>query len=124
MKKLIPPDFQIPEVLEADRFRLRMLKVTDVVKDYDAVMTSIDHLQGIFGVRSKWPSKDLTFEQDLIDLGWHHKEFQTRSSFAYTVMNPGESQCLGCVYIFPPTKSGWKRDRLGNMEVFGIAGKD
>ncbi len=107
MKKLVPPDFQIPEVLETDKFRLRMLKVTDVVKDYDAVMTSVDHLQGIFGVRSKWPSKDLTFEQDLIDLGWHQKEFQTRSSFAYTVMNPSESQCLGCVYIFPPTKSGF-----------------
>jgi len=107
MKKLVQPDFQIPEVLETDRFRLRMLKVTDVVKDYDAVMTSVDHLQGIFGARSQWPSKDLTFEQDLIDLGWHQKEFQTRSSFAYTVMNPDESQCLGCVYIFPPTKPGF-----------------
>lgn len=105
MKNLVTPDFKIPEVLETDKFRLRMLKVTDVVKDYDAVMTSVDHLQGIFGLRSKWPSKDLTFEQDLIDLGWHQKEFQTRSTFAYTVMNLDESQCLGCVYIFRPTKS-------------------
>ena len=47
MKKLVPPDFKIPEVLETDKFRLRMLTVNDVVKDYDAVMTSIDHLQGI-----------------------------------------------------------------------------
>lgn len=105
MKKLVPADFKIPEVLETDKFRLRMLKVTDVVKDYDAVMTSINHLQGIFGVRLKWPSKDLTLEQNLIDLGWHQKEFQTRSSFAYTIINPDESQCLGCAYVFPPTKS-------------------
>ncbi len=104
---LVPPDFKIPDVLETDKFKLRMLKVTDVVKDYDAVITSVNHLQGIFGPRSKWPSKDLTFEQDLIDLGWHQKEFQIRSSFAYTVMNPGESQCLGCIYIFPSTKSGF-----------------
>jgi len=103
-KPFVPPDFQVPEKLETDKFRLRMLKVADVVKDYDAVMTSVDHLQGIFGPRSKWPSKDLTFEQDLIDLGWHQKEFQTRSSFAYTVMNLDENQCLGCMYIFQPRK--------------------
>lgn len=104
---LVPHDFTVPLVLETDKFRLRILKVTDVVKDYEAVMTSIDHLQGLFGPRSAWPPEDLTFEQDLIDLGWHQKEFQMRSSFAYTVMNPDESQCLGCVYIFPPTKSNF-----------------
>lgn len=103
MGTLVPRDFNTPEVLETDKFRLRMLKVTDVVKDYDAVMTSVDHLQGIFGPRSKWPSKDLTFEQDLIDLGWHQKEFQRRTSFAYTVMNLDESQCLGYVYLLPPS---------------------
>lgn len=108
MHKIVPPDFKIPEVLETDKFRLRMLTVNDVVKDYNAVMTSIDHLQGIFGPRSKWPSPDLTFEQDLIDLGWHQKEFQTHSSFAYTVMSLDESQCLGCMYIFPSTKEDYE----------------
>jgi hypothetical protein len=103
-KPFVPQDFKVPEKLETDKFRLRMLKVTDVVKDYDAVMTSVEHLQGIFGSRSKWPTKDLTFEQDLIDLGWHQKEYQTRSSFAYTVLNLDENQCLGCMYIFHPTK--------------------
>lgn len=110
MKKIIPLDFQIPEVLETNKFRLRILKVSDVVKDYDAVMTSIEHLQGIFGPRSQWPSSDLTFEQDLIDLGWHQKEFQARSSFAYTVMNLQESQCLGCVYIFPTDKFDYEAE--------------
>ena len=100
-KPFIPDSFQAPEKLETNTFRLRMLTVNDVVKDYDAVMTSIDHLQGVFGQRSKWPSKELTLEQDLIDLGWHQKEFQQRTSFAYTVMNLDESQCLGCVYLFP-----------------------
>ena len=97
--QFIPKDFQIPEILENDHFRIRMLTVNDVVKDYDAVMTSINHLQGVFGPKSKWPSKDLTLEQDLIDLGWHQKEFQRRSSFAYTVVKKDESECLGCIYI-------------------------
>jgi hypothetical protein len=97
----VPENFQVPEKLETDTFRLRQLTVNDVVKDYDAVMTSIDHLQAVFGKHSTWPSKELTLEQDLIDLGWHEKEFQQRTSFAYTVMNLDESQCLGCVYLLP-----------------------
>ena len=100
----VPTNFNIPDTLENQYFRIRMLTVNDVVKDYDAVMTSIDHLQGVFGPQSKWPSKDLTLEQDLIDLGWHQKEFQRRSSFAYTVVSLDESQVIGCLYIFPTNK--------------------
>jgi hypothetical protein len=103
----VPADFSVPETLETADFRLRMLTVNDVVKDYEAVMTSVDHLRGVFGPQSTWPRPDLTFEQDLIDLGWHQKEFQRRSSFAYTVMDPSETTCLGCVYIDPTEKRGY-----------------
>lgn len=97
----IPVGFKIPEKLENEHFLIRMLTVNDLIKDYEAVMTSIEHLRGVFGPDSTWPSKDLTLEQDLIDLGWHQKEFQKRSSFAYTVMTPDEYQCMGCIYIYP-----------------------
>jgi len=107
---LVPEDFKVPEKLETDKFRLRMLTIHDLDKDYDAVMSSIDHLQGVFGDRSKWPSPDLTKDQDLIDLGWHQKEFQLRSSFAYTVMSLDESECLGCIYIFPSTDPGFEAE--------------
>jgi hypothetical protein len=102
-KKFIPTDYKIPEALETDRFRLRMLTVKDVKLDYDAVMTSIEYLQKTkpFGTNHKWPTKDLSFEQDLIDLGWHQKEFQKKSSFAFTVMTLDEAECLGCMYIYP-----------------------
>lgn len=102
-KPLVQPDFEVPEVLETDKFRLRMLTVKDLELDYDAVMTSIDHLQKTmpFGPKLKWPTKELTLEQDLIDLGWLQKEFQRRTSFTYTVMNLDETECLGCVYIYP-----------------------
>ena len=49
----IPKDFKIPEGFSTDKFKIRMLKVTDVVKDYDAVMTSLDHLYGVFGPNHK-----------------------------------------------------------------------
>ncbi|MEI8143029.1 MAG: GNAT family N-acetyltransferase [Candidatus Berkelbacteria bacterium] len=105
-KPLVDLNFQIPEKLETDQFRLRMLTINDVAKDYDAVMTSVQHLQNTFDDNA-WPSPDLTFEQDLIDLGWHQKEFQKRSSFAYTMMSLDESQCLGCVYIYPTDTPGF-----------------
>jgi hypothetical protein len=101
MTAFVPPGFQVPECFEHEQFVLRPLLISDVVKDYDAVMTSVDHLRGVSGPESTWPSPDLSFEQDLIDLGWHHKEFQKRSSFAYTVVKSDESQCLGCVYLYP-----------------------
>jgi hypothetical protein len=101
----VPPEFKVPERLETKELRLRMLTVNDVVKDYDAVMTSVEHLKKVFPGGS-WPD-GLTFEQDLIDLGWHQKEFQRRRSFAYTVVTPSESVVTGCVYIHPTRKLGY-----------------
>lgn len=105
MAQFVPRDFQVPAVLETEEFRLRMLSIHDVVKDFDAVMTSVDHLRTIWP-GGKWP-QGLTLEQNLIDLGWHQKEFQTRRSFAYTVVSLSEEAVLGCVYIEPTRKSGF-----------------
>lgn len=79
----------MPKTLETPHFRLRPLTIHDVVKDYDAMMS-----RGAITAR-------LTLEQNLIDLGWHQKEFQRRSSFTYTVMALDEQRCLGCVYFYP-----------------------
>ena len=88
--RFLPPDFDVPELLETDRFRIRPLTIHDVVKDYDAVMTSREHLWDQFGQAWGWPSEDLTLEQDLIEVAWHQREAQRRSSFAYVVMRPDE----------------------------------
>lgn len=101
----VPKDFSVPAMLETAEFRLRMLTVHDVVKDFDAVMTSVDHLKTIWP-GGKWPT-GLTLEQNLIDLGWHQKEFQIRRSFAYTVVSLSEEMVKGCVYIEPSHKSGY-----------------
>ena len=101
----VPEDFKVPEKLETTEFRLRMLTVNDVVKDFDAVTTSVEHLKNIWPGET-WP-EGLTLEQNLIDLGWHQKEFQTRRSFAYTVVSLSETSVKGCVYIEPTRKSGY-----------------
>ena len=100
----VPQDFDVPKSLETDEFRLRMLTVNDVVKDFDAVVTSTEHLGTVWPEKT-WP-RGLTLEQNLIDLGWHQKEFQMRRSFAYTVVSLCESTVKGCVYIEPTLKDG------------------
>jgi hypothetical protein len=104
--RFLLPDFEVPELLETSRFRLRPLTIHDLVRDYDAVMTSREHLWEQFGQAWRWPPEHLTLEQDLIDLAWHQKEAQRRSSFAYVVMRPDERVQLGCVYIVPSHKPG------------------
>ena len=105
LRPIVPEGFEVPAVLEHPRFRLRMLTVHDLIKDYDAVMTSVAHLQATYSAisGSDWPA-GLTLEDDLIDLGWHQREFTLGTSFAYTVMAPDESRCLGCLYINPTRK--------------------
>jgi hypothetical protein len=107
MTRFVPEGLTIPVGMETDEFRIRMLTVNDVVKDYDAVMSSVGHLRGVFGPGSSWPAADLSLEQDLIDLGWHQKEFQLGRAFAYTVVSRDESRCLGCVYVDPSEKVGY-----------------
>ena len=104
MPPFLPSDFQVPATLETDAFRLRMLTIHDVVKDFDAVMSSVEHLVDIWP-GSGWPV-GLTVEQNLVDLGWHQGEFERRTSFAFTVVTLDERRVVGCVYINPTRKRG------------------
>jgi hypothetical protein len=103
---LVPEDFQAPPRFDGAGFHLRMLSVHDVVKDYAAVMESEARLVGFMDPHGEWP-RGLTVEENLIDLGWHQREFTLRHSFAYTVMNDDESRCLGCCYIYPSDRPGY-----------------
>lgn len=105
MPRLVPRDFALPVPVETARFRIRPITVHDVVKDYDAVMTSKEHLRA--HLPWDWPPDDLSLEQDLIDLGWHQKEWQMKTSFDLAVMNPDESRLLGCLYVDPTEKAGY-----------------
>lgn len=106
MARFVSPDFDVPAGLKTDTFRLRMLSIHDVVKDFAAVTASADVLKAMFPTWGGWP-EGLTIEQNLIDLGWHQKEFQRRNSFAYTVVSPDEETVTGCVYVVPATRKGY-----------------
>jgi hypothetical protein len=98
-KPFVPEDFEIPATLENPHFRLRMLSVADVHKDYEAVIESRDLLHRM---GSTWPSEDFTLADNLADLEMHQMQFLNREAFAYTVVSLDEGRVLGCVYINPP----------------------
>ena len=105
MLNFVPSEFSIPEKMETEEYRLRMLSIDDVEKDFEAVTSSADHVSNVWP-DSNWPD-GLTLRQNLIDLGWHEKEFQNKTSFAYTMVTLDESRVLGCVYFHPTTKSDY-----------------
>lgn len=104
-RQFVPEEFTVPSELITANFTLRMLSVDDVEKDFEAVTSSAERLRKVWP-DSGWPD-GLTLRQNLVDLGWHEKEFQNRTSFAYTMVAPDESQVLGCVYFYPTDKAGY-----------------
>lgn len=105
-KPFVPDEFEVPETVETESFRMRMLSPDELDLDYEAVTSSLEYLKGVSTppMCGDWPPSNLTKEQDLNDLMRHKEKHLAREIFAYTILNNDESQCLGCVYIFPSTK--------------------
>jgi hypothetical protein len=94
-----PANAPIPDKKQTERLLLRPLRAADVDLDYDAVMTSAAMLRQ--WSQSSWPADDFTLAENLDDLQRHEREHIERKAFTYTVMEPDETRCLGCVYITP-----------------------
>ena len=85
-RPIVTNDFKVPQTLQTNEFILKPLTVNNLIMDYDAVMSSVKHLKGLMGSEDDWPV-GLTIEENLVDLGWHQREFTLRHSFAYSVMS-------------------------------------
>jgi RimJ/RimL family protein N-acetyltransferase len=94
-----PEDAPVPTLLRGDDFVLRPLRATDVELDYEAVMASQEALRR--GSDGLWPRRGFTLEENLADLQGHEADFAARRGFTYTVIDPAETRCLGCVYAYP-----------------------
>ena len=93
-RAIVPKDFVVPVQLKTSRCIFQPLTQRDVVRDFDAVMSSEDFLRNVFNPKSAWRRSWL--EGNLADLGWHEVEFRNRSSFAYTIVDLSDDQTLGC----------------------------
>jgi hypothetical protein len=96
-----PDEAPVPTALRTEEFLLRPLRAADVELDYEAVMATQEALRQ--GSGGAWPRPDFTLAENLADLQEHEADFHARRGFTYTVMDPTETRCLGCVYAYPPS---------------------
>ena len=87
----------VPEGLATDDFVLRPIVAADAELDYAAVMESREYLRG--WEQTGWPEDDFTVGADRDDLEKMERWHTDGAGFSYTVMNPTETECLGCVYL-------------------------
>jgi len=98
---LVPDDFEVPLRFESPAFALEPLGPEHNERDYDAWSSSIDHIHATRGfVGRRWPHP-MSLEENLADLELHRAEFDARTAFAYTVLDPRTNDLIGCVYIDP-----------------------
>jgi RimJ/RimL family protein N-acetyltransferase len=104
MTDFIPPDFQPPLELVTDDFLLEPLGPQHNEADYAAWSSSIEHIRATPGYPDgRWP-REMTLEENRADLERHARDFEARSGFTYTVLDPSDRDVIGCVYIYPDKK--------------------
>jgi hypothetical protein len=100
MAALHPNSASLPSETRTPRLWLRPLRAVDVELDYDAVMESPAALRS--WSQSTWPADDFPLAENLYDLVRHQREHESGEAYTFTVLDPGGTRCLGCVYLVPP----------------------
>jgi hypothetical protein len=93
-----------PVALSTTWFRLEILAPVHNERDYEAWMSSIEHIHATPGfAQTDWKDDDwptpMTLDQNRADLEQHRREFVAGEAFAYSVLDGDD--VIGCVYIDP-----------------------
>lgn len=102
----VPVDFTVPTSYMGKAYKLVPLGPDVVKQDYDAYMSSIDHLKKNFS-SGNWPHAGITMADAMKDMEGEIASFGARKSFAYAVLTPDGSKELGCFYLRPSPKQGY-----------------
>jgi hypothetical protein len=98
--KLFPELSTVPRGFTNGEIIVEPLSINHAIIDFEAVSISKERLYEKYKPDSKWPL-NITLHDNIVDLGWHEKEFRDGSSFSYTITNISRSKCYGCIYIYP-----------------------
>jgi len=108
---LVPEGFAVPDGLRSELFVIEPLDVRHNAADRAAWTSSIDHIRATPGFAGRsWPDKPMSMEENAADLVQHARDFADRTGFAYTVLDPASGDVIGCVYFYPPRRSGYDVD--------------
>jgi hypothetical protein len=103
----VPAGFNAPTRVEAGQFTLVPLG-PDVVKiDFDAYMSSIEHLQKTFTRSADWPHSGISDADAMRDMETEQARFRNRQSFAYAVLSKDGGRERGSVYVSPSPVAGY-----------------
>jgi RimJ/RimL family protein N-acetyltransferase len=101
MADFVPDDFVPPAGLDGPGFRLEPLGPEHNERDHAAWSGSMAHINATPGwEHSSWPH-EMTADENLDDLRRHRRDFEARTGFTYSVLQPGTDDVIGCVYIYP-----------------------
>ncbi len=101
MAEFVPPDFEVPLGLATSDFVLEPLGPQHNEQDYEAWTSSMEHISETPGFPwGTWP-REMTADDNRDDLERHAGDFRDRKGFTYTVLDPGDRDVIGCVYIYP-----------------------
>jgi len=104
--QFVAPDFQVPAGATMSTYKLVPLGPELARQDYDAYMSSIEHLRATFS-SGNWPHAKLTMADAVKDVEGEKARFDARKSFTYAVLTPDGKRELGCVYISPSRQPGF-----------------
>ena len=104
---LVPADFKVPTLVETPGFKLVPLGPDLVKLDFDAYMSSIEHLQKTFSRSTNWPREGITDADAMRDMEGEQARFKSRRSFAYGVLTPDGTRERGSVYVSPSPVPGY-----------------
>ena len=99
----VPAGFEPPRALVTDRFRLEPLGPEHNEADHAAWTSSIPHIRSTPGFPDgSWPPpQGMPLERNLDDLRRHAADFEARTGFTFTVLEPDTGDVIGCVYLYP-----------------------
>lgn len=103
----VPANFAVPTLIEGPGFRLVPLGPALVRLDFDAYMSSIEHLQKTFSRSTSWPREGITDADAMKDMEGEAARFKARTSFAYGVLTADGSRERGSVYVSPSPVPGY-----------------
>ena len=103
--EFVPRGFDPPTSLITDQFHLEPLGPQHNHADHAAWMSSIEHIRTTPGYPDgNWPpGGGMTLEENLSDLRRHADDFTRGAGFTFTVLDPGDNDVIGCVYLYPST---------------------
>jgi hypothetical protein len=122
----VPTDFEPPTALVSDHFRLEPLGPQHNEADHAAWTSSIAHVRSTPGFPDgSWPPPEgMSLDRNLDDLRRHAADFEARTGFTFTVLEPVTGDVIGCVYLYPSesahadvTVQSWVRASHGELDV-------